>query len=124
MFVLFILPAAYLALAEQNTSPIPHPMPESEPSKPSPEEQFNHLNQIASLIRSKLTDFQRQWLATQGEALSTSSERIMNDVLTEWLARHRDATRNSGSVGDILQEALDDFISRHHSEFLPVAFFD
>jgi archaellum biogenesis protein FlaJ (TadC family) len=82
------------------------------------------LNQIASYIRSKLTDLQRQWLATQSEALNTSSKQIMNDVLAEWLIRHRDATRNSSSFGDFLQEALEEFISRHHEEFLPLVALD
>jgi len=92
-------------------------MLDPDPSASSPEDQ---LNQLTSYIRSKLTDYQRQWLATQGQALSISSEQIMNDVLAEWLTRHREAAGNGNSIGDFLQEALEDFISRHHEEFLPV----
>jgi hypothetical protein len=44
----------------------------------------------------------------------------MSDVLTEWLIRHREATDNGSSLGDFLPEALEEFISRHHEEFLPV----
>jgi hypothetical protein len=64
--------------------------------------------------------YQYDWLATQGEALNISSEQIMSDVLAEWLTRHRDATRNGNFIGDFLQQALEDFILRHHEEFLPV----
>lgn len=92
-------------------------MLDHDPSSSYPEDQ---LNQIASYIRLKLTDFQRQWLATQGEALGISNEQIMNDVLAEWLIRHRDVARNGSSLGDFIQEALEDFIARHHEEFLPV----
>jgi archaellum biogenesis protein FlaJ (TadC family) len=117
MFLLFVLPAIYRAFAEHTSSQLSQNMLDPDPSASSPEDQ---LNQIASYIRSKLTDFQRQWLATQSEALSVSSEQIMNDVLAEWLTRHRDATRNGNSIGDFLREALEDFMSRHHQEFLPV----
>jgi hypothetical protein len=48
----------------------------------------------------------------------------MNDVLAEWQARHPESTRHGNALGDILQEALDDFISRHHAEFLPVVLID
>ena len=115
MFLLFILPAIYRAFAEHTSSQ--QNMLDPDPSASSPEDQ---LNQIGSYIRSKLTDFQRQWLAIQSEALSVSSEQIMNDILAEWLTRHRDAPRGGSSIGDFLQEALEDFISRHHREFIPV----
>jgi hypothetical protein len=117
MFFLFVLPVIYRALAEQIASQLNQNMLDPDPSASSPEDQ---LNQIASYIRSNLSDFQRQWLATQGEALNISSEQIMSDVLAEWLTRHRDATRNGNFIGDFLQQALEDFISRHHEEFLPV----
>src|ERR1700719_594031 len=116
MFLLFVLPAIYRAFVEPISSPLSHNMLGPDSSASSPED----LNQIASFIRSKLTDFQRQWLATQGEALNISSEQIMSDVLAEWLTRHRDATRNSNFIGDFLQQALEDFILRHHEEFLPM----
>jgi archaellum biogenesis protein FlaJ (TadC family) len=116
MLLLFVLPAIYRAFPEHILSPLSYNMLGPDSSASSPED----LNQIASFIRSKLTDFQRQWLATQGEALNISSEQIMSDVLAEWLTRHRDATRKGNSIGDFLQEALEDFISRHHEEFLPV----
>ena len=117
MFFLFVLPAVYRAFAEHTSPQLSQNMLNPDPSASSPEDQFN---QIRSYIPTKLNDVQRQWLATQSEALSVSSEQIMNDVLAEWLIRHRDATRNGNSIGDFLQEALKDFIARHHQEFLPV----
>jgi hypothetical protein len=113
----FVLPVIFRALAEQIASQLNQNMLDPDPSASSPEDQ---LNQIASYIRSNLSDFQRQWLATQGEALNISSEQIMSDVLAEWLTRHRHATRNGNFIGDFLQQALEDFILRHHEEFLPV----
>ena len=121
MFFLFVLPVIYRALAEQIASQLNQNMLDPDPSASSPEDQ---LNQIASYIRSNLSDFQRQWLATQGEALGTSSERVLSDVLVEWFARHRDASHKGSSLGDILPQALDDFIGRHHEEFLPVVSID
>ena len=92
-------------------------MPNNDPVEPSSEDQ---LRKIASYIRQRLTDSQRQWLATQSDAMAISSEQVMSDVLSEWLIRHREATGNGGSLGDFLPEALEEFISRHHEEFLPV----
>jgi archaellum biogenesis protein FlaJ (TadC family) len=93
-------------------------MPNPDPTESSPEEQ---LRKISSYMRQRLTAAHRQWLATQSEALNTSSEQVMSDVLSEWFLRHREAASNGGSLGDFLQEALEEFISRHHQEFLPVA---
>ena len=124
MFFLYFLPAIHRVFTEPASSQLNHPMPDPETSEPSPEEQLNHLNQIASYIRSNLTNFHRQWLATHSEALGTSSERVMSDVLVEWLAQHRNATHKGSSLGDILPQALDDFIARHHEEFLPVVLID
>jgi archaellum biogenesis protein FlaJ (TadC family) len=120
MFFLFVFPVVYRAFAEQIASQLNQNMLDPD-SASSPEDQ---LNQMASYIRAKLSDFQRQWLATQGAALNISSERIMCDVLAEWLTRHREATRNGNSIGDFLQEALEDFMARHHQEFLPVVGLD
>ena len=124
MIFLYFLPGICRVLTEPTSSQLNQPMPDPETSEPSPEEQLNHLNQLASYIRSKLTNFHRQWLATQSEALGTSSERVLSDVLVEWFARHRDASHKGSSLGDILPQALDDFIGRHHEEFLPVVSID
>ena len=92
-------------------------MPNPDPAKSSSEE---HLRKIASYLRQSLNDSQRQWLATQSEALNTSIEQVMSDVLSEWFLRHREAAGNGDSLGDFLPEALEEFISCHHKEFLPV----
>jgi hypothetical protein len=92
-------------------------MPNPDPAEPSSEDQ---LRKIATCIRQRLTVSQRQWLATQSEALEISSEQIMSDVLSEWFVRHQEAAGNWSSLGDFLAEALEEFVSRHHQEFLPV----
>jgi hypothetical protein len=116
-FFHFLLLSAYRAFAEQNSPPMSQNMPNPDPAESSSEDQ---LRKFASYIRQRLTNSQRQWLATQSEALNTSSEQIMSDVLSEWFVRHREAASNGGLLGDFLQEALEEFISRHHEEFLPV----
>jgi hypothetical protein len=113
----FLLQGVYRALAEHNLSPMSQNMPDPEPTESSSEE---HLRKIASHIRQRLTDSQRQWLATQSNALEISSEQIMSDVLSEWFVRHREAASNGSSLGDFLPEALEEFVARHHEEFLPV----
>jgi hypothetical protein len=114
----FLLQSVYRAFAEQNLPPMSQNMPDPEPTESSSDEQ---LKKIASHMRQRLTDSQRQWLATQSDALEISSEQIMSDVLSEWFVRHREAASNGSSLGDFLPEALEEFVARHHEEFLPVA---
>ena len=92
-------------------------MSDPDPAESPSEDQ---LRKISSYMRQRLSASQRQWLATQSEALNISSEQVMSDVLSEWFVRHREAASNGGSLGDFLEEALEEFISRHHEEFLPV----
>jgi hypothetical protein len=113
----FLLQSVHRAFAERNSPPMSQNMPNPDPAEPSSEDQ---LRKIASYIRQRLTDSQRQWLATQSDAMETSSEQIMSDVLSEWFVRHREAMDNGSSLGDFLPEALEEFVSRHHQEFLPV----
>jgi hypothetical protein len=117
MLFYFLLQSVYRAL-EQNSPSMSQDMPEPEPTESSSEEQ---LRKIASYIRQRLSNSQRQWLATQSDALEISNEQIMSDVLSEWFVRHREAVSNGSSLGDFLPEALEEFVARHHEEFLPVA---
>jgi hypothetical protein len=118
MLFYFLLQSVYRALAEQNLPPMSQNIPDPDPTESPSEEQ---LRKIASYMRQRLTDTQRQWLATQSAALETSSEQIMSDVLSEWFVRHREAASSGTSLGDFLPEALEEFVARHHEEFLPVA---
>jgi hypothetical protein len=118
MFLLFILPNVYRALAPPISLPL---MSNPDSFEASPEDL---LSWIASEIPSKLNDSQRRWLDTQSKALNTSNEQIMNDVLAEWLTRHPNVNRHADSLGDSLLEALEDFIARHYKEFLPVGAID
>jgi hypothetical protein len=117
MFFNFLLQSVYRALAEHNPSLISQNMPNPDSTESSSEDQ---LRKIASYMRERLSDAQHLWLVTQSEVLNISSEQIMSDVLSEWFVRHREAASNGGSLGDFLEEALEEFISRHHEEFLPV----
>ncbi len=118
MFLLFILPDVYRTLAEPILLQL---MPNPDSFEASSEDL---LSRIASEIQSKLNDSQRRWLATQSEALNTSNEQVMNDVLAEWLTRHPKVIRHADSLGNFLPQALEDFIARHHQEFLPVVAID
>jgi hypothetical protein len=113
----FLLQSVYRAFTEQNLPPMSQNMPDSDPAESPSEDQ---LRKISSYIRQRLSDSQRQWLATQSDALEISSEQIMSDVLSEWFVRHREAASDGSSLGDFLPEALEEFVSRHHEEFLPV----
>jgi archaellum biogenesis protein FlaJ (TadC family) len=117
MFYHFLWQSVYRAFVEQNSLPISQNMSNPDPAESSSEDQ---LRKISSYMRQKLTASHRQWLATQSEALNTSSEQVMSDVLSEWVVRHRETVSNGGSLGDFLPEALEEFISRHREEFLPV----
>jgi hypothetical protein len=113
----FLLQSVYRASAERHSKPNNQDMPNPDSAESPSEEQ---LRKIASYMRQRLTDSQYRWIAMQSEALNISSEQIMSDVLSEWFVRHREAANNGGTLGDFLQEALEEFISRHHQEFLPV----
>jgi hypothetical protein len=117
MLIHFLLQSVYRAFAEQHSPPMSQSMPNPDPAEPSSEDQ---LRKIATYIRQRLTDSQRQWLATQSDAMAISSEQVMSDVLSEWFIRHPEAAGNGASLGDFLTEALEEFVSRHHQEFLPV----
>jgi hypothetical protein len=118
MFLLFILPTVYRALAPPILLQL---MSNPDSFEATPEDL---LSRIASEIPSKLNDSQRRWLDTQSKVLNTSNEQVMNDVLAEWLTRHPQVNRQADFLGDSLPEALEDFIARHYKEFLPVGAVD
>jgi len=97
---------------------LPMSIPEDSPIPPENREEY-----ITSAILAKLNDFQLLWLDTQGRELKKSSGELLNDILSEWFARH--PTTRSGEVVSIetARAALDSFIASHHAEFLPVEFF-
>jgi hypothetical protein len=117
MLFYFLLQSAYRAFAEQNSQPMSQNMSNPDPAESSSEDQ---LRKIASHMRQRLSHSQRQWLATQSDAMEISSEQIMSDILSEWFVRHREAASDRSSLGEFLPEALEEFVSRHHEEFLPV----
>jgi hypothetical protein len=71
-------------------------------------------------IRDSLTEFHLRWLDTQRRELKTTYDEILENVLTEWLARHSEALQASLNYGEVLRHALGEFIDRHKEEFLPV----
>jgi hypothetical protein len=71
-------------------------------------------------IRDSLTEFHLRWLDTQRRELNATFDEILENVFTEWLARHSAALQASLIYGEVLRHALDEFIDRHQEEFLPV----
>ena len=57
---------------------------------------------------------------TQRRELKTTYDEILENVLTEWLARHSEALQASLNYGEVLRHAFGEFIDRHKEEFLPV----
>ena len=71
-------------------------------------------------IRGSLSEFQLRWLDTQRPELHETFDEILENVFTEWLARHSQALQASLIYGEVLRQALEEFIGRHKDEFLPV----
>jgi hypothetical protein len=71
-------------------------------------------------IRANFTEFHLRWLDTQRRELNATFDQILENVFTEWLARHSEALQASLIYGEVLRHALDEFIVRHKEEFLPV----
>ncbi len=76
-------------------------------------------DKISESVRSSLESRHLEWLAIQKTALNVSYERLLHEVLSEWVARHPEALRFLQNYGKIMRAALDEFIERHAEEFLP-----
>jgi hypothetical protein len=85
-------------------------------SESSPEEP----DQAGGSLCIVLNSLQFEWLTRQCEFLGISKQKLISDVLQEWICRNRavNVTRDpSGTV----QRALDEFMQRHRDEFLSEA---
>lgn len=75
---------------------------------------------IALLVRARLSSYQVRWLNTQCDKLKRQKGMVLTEIFDEWLVRHSDVVIQAGNFGDIVSVALDEFINRHRDEFLPV----
>lgn len=75
---------------------------------------------IESFIGENLSIYQAQWLQNQCRALGQTRAQIFEAVVKEWLLDHPAEVCELHS-GVIARLAMNDFILRHHAEFLPVS---
>jgi hypothetical protein len=86
---------------------------EKKESEPSPEEPEQSADSLCVVLNS----VQFEWLAQQCEFLGISKQKLISDVLDEWICRHQTANLTRDPSGTV-QRALDEFMLRHRDEFL------
>ena len=80
----------------------------------------NYSNDSAeSFIGENLSVYQAQWLKNQCSALGQTRAQILEAILKEWLLDHPHETWAELGSGEVARRAMNDFILRHHEEFLP-----
>jgi hypothetical protein len=84
-----------------------------EDSGRSPEE-ANHFVQVV------VSPLQFQWLARQSEFLRIDKEDLVTASLEEWIWRNRKIPVAPADLPALIWLALDEFMERHRTEFLPV----
>ena len=81
----------------------------------------NYSNDSAeSFIGENLTIYQAQWLKNQCSPLGQTKAQILEAILREWLLEHPHEVWEKLESGEVARRAMNDFILRHHKEFLPV----
>ena len=69
-------------------------------------------------IRKNLSIFQADWLRRQSAALEQTRSEILEAIMTEWLDLNPPIVWEDMEEGEIGRRAVEEFISRHHDEFL------
>ncbi|MBV8214509.1 MAG: hypothetical protein JOZ08_14950 [Verrucomicrobia bacterium] len=72
-------------------------------------------------IGENLSSYQAEWLWTQSEALGQTGGQMLEAILKEWLFDHPQETMLKLDQGGIARRAMNEFIVRHHKEFLPLS---
>ena len=73
-----------------------------------------------SFIGENLSIYQAQWLKNQCRPLGQTRAQILEAILKEWLLDHPHEVWEKLESGEVARRAMNDFILRHHEEFLPV----
>jgi len=71
-----------------------------------------------SFIRKNLSLFQAHWLRRQSEALEQTRSEMLEAIMTEWFDLNPPAVWEEMEEGEIARRAVEEFILRHHDEFL------
>jgi hypothetical protein len=83
---------------------------------------FGDSNESAeAFIGDNLSLYQSRWLKIQCETLRESRAQLLEAILKEWLLDHPEEASRRLERGELARRAMNDFMLRHHSEFLPVA---
>jgi hypothetical protein len=75
----------------------------------------------AAFIGDNLSLYQSRWLKIQCETLRESRAQLLEAILKEWLLDHPEEAPRRLERGELARRAMNDFMLRHHSEFLPVS---
>ena len=84
-------------------------------SEPIPEQP----DQSGRTLRVVVSPMQFDWLAKQCQFMRIPIEQLVVDAMEEWLCRNREVAIPADLAGTV-QRALEEFMSRHGDEFLPV----
>jgi hypothetical protein len=83
---------------------------------------FGDSNESAeAFIGDNLSLYQSRWLKIQCETLRESRAQLLEAILKEWLLDHPEEASRRLERGELARRAMNDFMLRHHSEFLPVS---
>lgn len=75
-------------------------------------------DQSGQTLRVVVSATQFDWLTKQCEFMGIPREQLVVDAMEEWICRNREVV-TSGDLSPTVQRALDEFMNRHHDEFLP-----
>ena len=77
-------------------------------------------DQIDPVVAEALTPYQVEWLSRQCKDLGLKRLQILRQALFEWIDEHPDYRFSANTFGDLMRVALENYMSRHESEFVPV----
>jgi hypothetical protein len=80
----------------------------------------NYFGESTSPFEILVTEQHFRWLGVQCEEMGITKEELIFNALREWTDRTNRKKAPNVDFSWLVFVALEDFIRRHHSEFLPV----
>ena len=80
----------------------------------------NYFGESTLLFQILVTEQHFRWLSIQCEEMGVTKEELVFNALREWIDRTNREKVPSVGFSWLVFIALEDFIRRHHDEFLPV----
>jgi hypothetical protein len=87
---------------------------------PAPDSWLNYFGEPTGPFRIVLTEHHFAWLSVQCKEMRVTKEDLIFNALLEWTRRTGPAKLPSVGLSSLVFLALEDFIRRHRSEFLPL----